>query len=110
MQEWLEKYRDVPRITTNASIDKSMILFLGLTLTDFIAGVSIFIFVIMIWDSGYSIPVAIIGSLIASSCSKIYRTYFPPMFLSHFNWSFGFQKYHSVPNFFQKHRFKVFGA
>lgn len=109
MQEWLEKYRDVPRHATNASIDKPMILFLGLTLSDFIAGVSIFIFVVMIWDSGFSIPVAIFGAVASAACAKFYRTYFPPMFLSHFNWSFGLQKFKHIPNLFQKSRFKVFG-
>ena len=85
MQEWFEKYRDVPRLTTNASIDKPMILFLGLTLFDFIAGVSTFICVVMIWDSGLSIPVAVIGAFVSAGFAKWYRTHFPPLFLSHVN-------------------------
>ena len=110
MQEWLEKYRDVPRLETNASIHKPMILFLGLTLPDFIAGVSTFIFVVMIWDSGFSIPLAIFGAFASAMCAKLYRTHFPPMFLSHFNFSFGLQKFKYIPNFFQKSRFRVFGT
>lgn len=110
MQEWLEKYRDVPRLPTNSSIDKPMIVFLGLTLSDFVLGVSTFIFVVMIWDSGFSIPVAILGAIASSSCSKFYRISFPPMFLSHFNWAMGLHKSDYIPNFFYKRRFRVFGA
>jgi len=109
MQEFLDKYRDVPRQETHGSIDKPMLIFLGLTLSDFIAGVSVFITVVMFWDSGISIPVAISGACATAILSKFYRNYFPPMFLNHFNWSMGIQKFTNIPSFFRKRRFKSYG-
>lgn len=108
MQEWLDKYRDVPRKETYSSIDKPMILFLGLTLLDFVGGVSSFLFVVMFLDNGLSIFVAIISAFIVMVLSKAYRVHFPQMFLSHFNWSIGLQKFKNIPNFFTKTRFKIF--
>lgn len=108
MQEWNDKYRDVERIQTHASIDKPMLIFLGLTIFDFVAGVCTFIFVVMSWDSGLSIFLAILGACMASFLSKSYRNTFPPMFLNHLNWSLGLQKFKNIPNFFTKRRFKIF--
>lgn len=108
MQEWLDKYKEVPRLQTCASIDKPMILFVGLTLTDFVMGVSVFICVVMFWDSGWSILCAIFGGLAASFCAKFYRNHFPLMGLSHFNWSLGIQKFKCIPSFFHSRHFRIF--
>lgn len=109
MHEWNHKYNDVTRLQTHSSIDKDMIIFLGLTIFDFIAGVGTFLFVVMNWDSGLSIFVAIFLGCLASCLSKTYRKYFPPLFFVHFNWSLGIQKNKLYPNFFRKRRFKVYG-
>lgn len=109
MYEWHDKYRDVQRLKTNASIDKDMIIFLGLTLQDFIAGVITFLIIVMNFDSGFSIFAAIFFGVLASSISKTFRKYLPPLFLVHFNWSLGIQKNKFLPNFFKKRRFKIYG-
>lgn len=108
MQEFYEKYHDAPRQETYSSIDKPMIIFLGLTLPDFIIGVSAFILIVMFWDSAVSIPIAILSAVIFCLLSKSYRKFFPPLFLSHFNWSFGLQKFKGIPNLFKRGRFKFF--
>jgi hypothetical protein len=59
MHEWYEKYASYPRDVTLTTFDKPMLIFLGLTITDFVAGVSSFIALIMVWDSLLAIPVAI---------------------------------------------------
>lgn len=109
MHEWHDKYRDVQRLKTNSSIDKDMIIFLGLTLNDFVIGVFTFIVIIMNWDSGLSVFAAIFFGISASSVSKALRKYLPPLFLAHFNWSLGIQKNKFLPNFFRKRRFKIYG-
>lgn len=109
MFEFNDKYRDVERIQTHSNIDKPMLIFLGLTLFDFVAGVCSFISVVMSSDSGFSIILAISAACGASFLSKSYRNYFPPKFINHFNWSFGLQKFKDVPNFFTKRRIKIFG-
>lgn len=108
MQEWFEKYNSVPRQKTNASIDKPMIIFLGLTLPDFIVGVVAFLSIVMFWDSAWSALVGIVCAVVFCSLSKAYRRHFPPCFLVHFNWSLGFHSLPGIPKLFKKRRFKFY--
>ena len=109
MNEWVDKYRDVDRLQTNSWIDKPMILFFGLTLFDFIAGVVVFLIIVMNLDSGWSFFISIFAAFAATGLSKFYRVHFPNRFLMHLNWSLGIQKHKSVPTFFKRSRFKIYG-
>lgn len=109
MLEWYEKYRDVPRAKTCGAIDKPMLIFLGLALTDFIAGVALFLGIVMFWDAGIAIPIAIGSGVLASWASREYRRRFPARFLTHFNWSLGLQRLPGIPSFFRERRVQIFG-
>ena len=101
MHEWYEKYASYPRDVTLTTFDKPMLIFLGLTITDFVAGVSSFISLIMLWDSLLSIPVAIANGILVSWLAKIYRERCPPRFLMHYSWSKGLSKIKGFPCFFK---------
>jgi hypothetical protein len=82
MLEYMEKYRSVPRLETCVTIDKPMVLFLGLAISDFISGVATFLAVVMFWDSGLAVFAAIFGGVAASWMSREYRQRFPERFCS----------------------------
>jgi hypothetical protein len=109
MLEYMEKYRSAPRHETCVTIDKPMLLFLGLAIADFISGVATFLAVVMFWDSGLAVFVAIFGGLGAAWGSREYRRRFPERFLQHWSWSMGLQRVRGVPSFFEKQRIRVFG-
>ena len=109
MLEWMDQYRDSPRSETFLTIDKPMLIFLGLTLGDFVSGVVVFLVVIMSWDSGLSIPVALTGAILSAWTAREYRRVFPARFLQHWSWAAGFQKVPGVPRLFEKRRYLVFG-
>lgn len=109
MLEFMDKYKDVPRKETSSTIDKPMLIFLGLALTDFIAGVATFLAIVMFWDTGLAVPVAISSGFLAAWGSREYRRRFPLRFLTHWNWSLGIQHMGSLPTFFGKRRFVIFG-
>lgn len=109
MLEYMEKYRSVPRLETCVTIDKPMVLFLGLAISDFISGVATFLAVVMFWDSGLAVFAAIFGGVAASWMSREYRQRFSERFLQHWSWAMGLQRVRAVPSFFEKQRIRVFG-
>lgn len=109
MLEYYDKYKDAPSLKTASSIDKPMVIFLGLTLQDFISGVTVFLSIMMTWDDGIAVPIAIFLSCLCTFLSKSYRKYFPPRFLTHFNWSLGIQNTPGIAKVFSKRRFRCFG-
>lgn len=100
MFEWYEKYANYPRETTLKAFDKPMLIFLGLTLQDFIAGVVSFIALIMSWDSIAAIPLAIGLGVFISWLSRLYREHFPNRFLVHYSWAKGLSTIKGVPTLF----------
>lgn len=109
MLEWMEKYREVPREQTALTIDRPMLIFLGLTLTDFVAGVVVVLAVMMLWDSSAAILVGLAGGGAASWVAREYRQRCPPRFLQHWSWAMGLQSIRGVPRLFRKRRYVVFG-
>lgn len=109
MLEYYDKYKEAPRKETSSAIDKPMLIFLGLALTDFIAGVAAFLAIVMFWDSGVAIPVAMGSGVLSAWGSREYRRRFPARFLTHWNWSLGLQRIRGVPSFFTKRRHAIFG-
>jgi hypothetical protein len=109
MLEYMEKYRTAPRQATCVTIDKPMVLFLGLAIADFISGVATFLVVVMFWDSGLAVFAAIFGGVAAAWVSREYRRRFPERFLQHFSWAMGLQRVRGIPSFFEKQRIRVLG-
>lgn len=109
MLEYMDKYRDAPRSATCTSIDKPILIFLGLAISDFIAGVGAFIAVVMLWDSGFAALVAIAASCTAAWIAREYRRRCPERFLQQWSWSLGVQRVTDVPVLFEKRRIKIVG-
>ena len=109
MLEYMEKYRDAPRSATCTSIDKPILIFLGLAISDFVAGVSAFIAVVMLWDSGLAALVAIAAGCAAAWMAREYRRRCPERFLQQWSWSMGLQRVADVPVLFKKRRIKIVG-
>lgn len=109
MLEYMDKYRDAPRSATCTSIDKPILIFLGLAISDFVAGVGAFIAVVMFWDSGLAALFAIAASCAAAWVAREYRRRCPERFLQQWSWSLGVQRVTNVPVLFKKRRIKVVG-
>lgn len=109
MLEWMEKYREAPRTKTALMIDKPMILFLGLTITDLISGVAVFAVLMSVSNSSLAIVVALLGGLGAMYLASEYRRKAPARFLQHWSWSMGLQRVRAVPRLFRKRRYQAFG-
>ena len=107
MYEWYEKYSSYPRSTTLTAFDKPILIFLGLTLTDFIAGVVGFLIIIMAWDSLLAIPIAISFGVFVSWVMKFSRKRFPAHFLMHYSWSKGLAKIRGFPTFFRPNQNQI---
>lgn len=109
MLEYMDKYRAAPRSATCTSIDKPILIFLGLAISDFIAGVGAFIAVVMFWDSGLAALVAIAASCTAAWVAREYRRRCPQRFLQQWSWSMGLQRVADLPVLFEKRRIKIAG-
>ncbi len=105
MYEWYEKYSEFERRPTACSFDKPMILFLGLTLQEFIVGVSVFLAMVMSWGSVLAIPAGIVCSMLL----KAFRKRLPVKFLHHGGWALGLQRLDPMPSLFKKHQNPTFG-
>lgn len=109
MMEWMEKYRQAPREATALTIDRPTILFLGLTIAEFTAGVSVSFAMVILWDANAVIPFALLAGVLLSWASREYRRHFPARFLQHWCWAMGLQSIDGVPTLFRRRRHKVFG-
>jgi hypothetical protein len=109
MMEWMDKYRDVPRVPTYGAIDRPMLLFLGLTATDLVAGSIFFIVVMVSWDSTFASLGALLGAISTAWLARTTRQRLPNHFFQHFFWSLGFAGTKECPRIFKHRRVVVFG-
>jgi hypothetical protein len=109
MMEWMDKYRDVPRVPTYSAIDKPLLIFLGLTATDLIAGSVFFIIVMVSWESTFASLVALLGSVASAWLARNARHRLPNHFFQHFFWSLGLAGAKECPRIFKRRRFVIFG-
>jgi hypothetical protein len=109
MLEYMDKYRDVPRTTTCTTIDKPILIFLGLAIADFISGVCTFLAIVLLWDSGWAVFAAMAASTAAAWGAREYRRRYPERFLQQWSWSMGLQKVTGVPDLFLKRRIQILG-
>jgi hypothetical protein len=94
---------------TCATIDRPMILFLGLTTTDLVSGAVVFMAVVKLWDSNWALPSSIMAAFGTVFVNRWIREKLPPHFFQHLGWSLGFVRPKGLPSFFMKCRFVIFG-
>lgn len=106
--EWMDKYRDAPRSKTALTIDRPMIVVLGMTAVEFAAGALVGIVVIARMESSLAFPVGLAGGVLTAWLAREYRLRTAPRFLQHWAWSLG-KAVPGVPSFFEKRRHVRFG-
>lgn len=102
MQEYFDKYNSFERIDTNPTIDKPLIVFLGLTIPELSIGTMLFVLLGLVGDA------PILGLLLGLSTSmflKHFRKSFPKGVIPQFLSSIGLPAKRGVPNFFRRTRF-----
>lgn len=109
MLEWMDKYRDVPRSWTSVTIDRPMILFLGLTTSDLVSGALVFMAVVKLWDSNWAIPSSMVAAFGTVFINQWIREKLPNHFFQHLGWSLGLVRPKGLPSFFTKRRVVILG-
>lgn len=102
MQEYFDKYNAFERIETNPTIDKPLIVFLGLTIPELAIGTILFVLLGLIGDA----PVlGLFLGLITSLFLKHFRKTFPKGIIPQFITSIGLPAKRGVFRFFKKSRY-----
>ena len=109
MLEWMDKYRDATSLPTYGTIDQPLVIFLGLTATDLVAGSVLFITVMVGWDSHLASPAALVGAVATAWLARTLREKLPAHFFQHFFWSLGLAGGKDAVRLFNKRRLVIFG-